>query len=192
LALAASAAQAAADALLSSFLPGEGVIPNLGNLFDDLPSLAELDAPTLSALQFADPQGPPPRASEATRKRLNEQDSDSDDEGQAPTAAKRSKTDQASNKARREKARREKINERFAELAALITDPKGEPKTDKPTILADAIKYIGQMRLEHHQTKQLNKFLEERVAQLERERGQTLYQHSLMLQHGMHSMPPGG
>lgn len=78
---------------------------------------------------------------------------------------------------------------RFAELASLI-DPGKEPKTDKPTILADAIKYVHQMRVENHQLKQLNKFLEERVAQLERERGQTLYQHSLMMQHGGMMMPP--
>jgi hemerythrin-like domain-containing protein len=130
-------------------------------------------------------------ASEATRKRLNEQDSDSDDEGPAPAAAKRSRTDQASNKARREKARREKINERFAELAALLDEGK-EPKTDKPTILAEAIKYVKQLRVEHSQLRQLNKFLEERVGQYERERGQALYQHSLMLQHGMHPMPTPG
>lgn len=80
------------------------------------------------------------------------------------------------------------IPHRFAELAALI-DPGKEPKTDKPSILADAIKYVQQMRVENHQLKQLNKFLEERMAQLERERGQQLYQHSLMVQHG--AMMPG-
>jgi hypothetical protein len=73
---------------------------------------------------------------------------------------------------------------RFAELAQLI-DPNGEPKTDKPTILGDAIKFVKQLRAENHQVKQLNKFLEERVAAYERERGQQLYQH-MMVQHGMH------
>lgn len=48
---------------------------------------------------------------------------------------------------------------RFAELAKLI-DPGNEPKTDKTTILVDAIKYVQQMTVENHQLKQLNKFLE--------------------------------
>lgn len=44
--------------------------------------------------------------------------------------------------------------------------------------------------MENHQLRQLNKFLEERMGQLERERGQTLYQQSLMMQHGgMMGMP---
>ncbi|KXZ41653.1 hypothetical protein GPECTOR_340g76 [Gonium pectorale] len=86
----------------------------------------------------------------------------------------------ATKKACREKARREKLNERFADLARLI-DPNGEPKTDKSTILTDAIKYVQQMTVENHQLRQLNKFLEERVSTLERERGQQLYQQSLMM-----------
>lgn len=48
---------------------------------------------------------------------------------------------------------------RFAELASLI-DPGKEPKTDKPSILADAIKFVQQLTVENHQLKQLNKFLE--------------------------------
>lgn len=57
--------------------------------------------------------------------------------------------------------------------------------------LQDTIKCVQQMRMENHQLRQLNKFLEERMGQLERERGQTLYQQSLMMQHGggMMGMP---
>lgn len=77
---------------------------------------------------------------------------------------------------------------RFAELARLI-DPSSEPKSDKPSILADAIKHVQQLRVENHQLKQLNKFLEERVAQNERDRGQHLYHQSLMMQHA--AMLPG-
>eukprot|EP00201_Polytomella_parva_P002234 CAMPEP_0175081738 /NCGR_PEP_ID=MMETSP0052_2-20121109/26331_1 /TAXON_ID=51329 ORGANISM="Polytomella parva, Strain SAG 63-3" /NCGR_SAMPLE_ID=MMETSP0052_2 /ASSEMBLY_ACC=CAM_ASM_000194 /LENGTH=612 /DNA_ID=CAMNT_0016352785 /DNA_START=186 /DNA_END=2024 /DNA_ORIENTATION=- len=84
----------------------------------------------------------------------------------------------ASRKACREKARREKLNERFHTLSKLI-DPAGEPKSDKTTILGDAIKFVQQVTVENHQLKQLNKFLEERVASYERERGQMLYQRSL-------------
>ncbi len=47
---------------------------------------------------------------------------------------------------------------RFAELAKLI-QPDG-PKTDKPSILTDAVKYVQQLTVECNQLKQLNKFLE--------------------------------
>mmetsp|Transcript_13764 Transcript_13764/g.29627 ORF Transcript_13764/g.29627 Transcript_13764/m.29627 type:complete len:304 (-) Transcript_13764:551-1462(-) len=106
---------------------------------------------------------------------------DSDDRGPAAKKAKSDTNQAARNKACREKARREKINERFIELAKLI-EPGKEPKTDKPTILGDAIKYVQQLTVENHQLRQLNKFLEERVAQYEKERGHQLYQQSLMMQ----------
>lgn len=48
---------------------------------------------------------------------------------------------------------------RFNELAMLI-DPGKEPKMDKPSILADAIKFVKQVSAENHQLKMLNKFLE--------------------------------
>lgn len=87
----------------------------------------------------------------------------------------------AKNKACREKARREKMNERFLELAKLL-EPGKEPKTDKSSILSDALKSVQQLRVENHQLRQLNKFLEERVGQYEKERGQQLYQQSLAIQ----------
>ncbi|GMH35428.1 hypothetical protein BSKO_03296 [Bryopsis sp. KO-2023] len=89
----------------------------------------------------------------------------------------------ARNKACREKARRERINERFSELAKLC-DPE-DPKTDKSSILADAIKIMKQLRLENGQLQQLNKFLEERVGHCEKERGQLLYHQSLIMQNSM-------
>uniref|UniRef100_A0A7S3VUV6 BHLH domain-containing protein n=1 Tax=Dunaliella tertiolecta TaxID=3047 RepID=A0A7S3VUV6_DUNTE len=172
------------------------------SLFMDL-----LDPQTLQAVcnQNMDVLGPPPvPPSEDTRRKLQEQDSDagSDAEEQGSGSkggvgggtgggsvsnnrkAARSEANQAAkNKATREKARREKINDRFSELAQLI-DPGKDPKTDKPSILQDAIKCVQQMRMENHQLRQLNKFLEERMGQLERERGQNLYQQSLMMQQG--------
>lgn len=45
------------------------------------------------------------------------------------------------------------------DLAKLV-DPGNEPKTDKTTILTDAIRYVQQVTVENHQLKQLNKFLE--------------------------------
>lgn len=83
-------------------------------------------------------------------------------------------------KACREKARRERINERFQELAKLC-DPE-EPKTDKASILSEGIKLITQLKLENGQLRQLNKYLEERIGHNEKEKGQMLYHQSLMLQ----------
>lgn len=53
----------------------------------------------------------------------------------------------------------------FTELAKLI-EPGNEPKTDKNAILTDAIKYVQQVQVENHQLRQLNKFLEVRLAGL--------------------------
>lgn len=94
--------------------------------------------------------------------------------------------DKALSKACREKARRERTNEKLAELARLL-DPKQEPRTDKLLVLTDAVKHITQLSLENQQLKQLNKFLEERCAQYEKERmsSQSMYQQCMMAQHGM-------
>mmetsp|Transcript_6314 Transcript_6314/g.21735 ORF Transcript_6314/g.21735 Transcript_6314/m.21735 type:complete len:135 (+) Transcript_6314:190-594(+) len=51
------------------------------------------------------------------------------------------------NKASREKLRRERLNDRFAQLAQLI-DPGKPPKTDKATILTDAARVVSGLRSE--------------------------------------------
>lgn len=48
---------------------------------------------------------------------------------------------------------------RFVELAQLV-EPNKEPKTDKLTVLQEAIRTVQQLQVENHQLKQLNKFLE--------------------------------
>jgi hypothetical protein len=45
------------------------------------------------------------------------------------------------------------------ELATLI-EPDKEPKTDKLSILCEAIRFVQQVAVENSQLKQLNKFLE--------------------------------
>ena len=47
----------------------------------------------------------------------------------------------------------------FNELSELL-DPGKPSRTDKVSIIADAVKAITQLRAESHQMKQLNKFLE--------------------------------
>lgn len=49
------------------------------------------------------------------------------------------------------------------ELAQLV-EPNKEPKTDKLSVLAEAIRTVRQLQVENHQLKQLNKFLEVRRA----------------------------
>eukprot|EP00210_Caulerpa_lentillifera_P003206 g3063.t1 len=81
-------------------------------------------------------------------------------------------------KAAREKARREKMNERFSCLANM-SNPD-DPKTDKASILMDTIRAFKSLQLENDQLRQLNKFLEERVTFYEKERNLAFYQQSLM------------
>lgn len=47
----------------------------------------------------------------------------------------------------------------FMELAKAL-DPGKTPKTDKASIVADAIRVVNQLRTENSQLQQLNKFLE--------------------------------
>ncbi|GIL45363.1 hypothetical protein Vafri_2608 [Volvox africanus] len=199
------------DAINSSFLEF---------LTDDLVFGSEaLDTATLEAVcQIAEAQsqpacqtgvpinaapqpGPLAMATQGMKRHIDEaaySESDEEDEGckGEKSAGKRAKGGEmsaaATKKACREKARREKLNERFLDLARLV-DPGNEPKTDKSTILTDAIKYVQQITVENHQLRQLNKFLEERVSSLERERGQQLYQQSLMMSAmGQGQMMPTG
>jgi len=61
-------------------------------------------------------------------------------------------------KAQREKARRAKLNRRFAALAEL-SNPE-EPKNDKLSILLDALRTMKSLKKENDQLKQVNKFLQ--------------------------------
>ncbi|GFP81446.1 transcription factor ilr3 [Phtheirospermum japonicum] len=75
---------------------------------------------------------------------------------------KRSRTEAcapSSSKACREKLRRDKINDRFIELAALL-EPGRPPKTDKSAILADAVRMVTQLRGEAQKLKDSNSNLQ--------------------------------
>ncbi|GBF89688.1 transcription factor-like [Raphidocelis subcapitata] len=105
--------------------------------------------------------------------------------GRAPEAAR--------TKANRERMRREKINEKFIELAQLV-EPNKDPKTDRLTVLCEAIRTVQQFQVENHQLKQLNKFLEEKAAALERERAQSMFfqMQGSMMAGGMVMQPQPG
>ncbi|KAL0025957.1 hypothetical protein WJX77_007466 [Trebouxia sp. C0004] len=94
---------------------------------------------------------------------------------------KEAKLDTARNKACRERARRERLNDSFAELSKAL-DPRKDVKTDKTSIVADAIRVVTQLRAENGQLKQLNKFLEERVGSVEKQKADAMLQQAYFQQ----------
>jgi hypothetical protein len=76
---------------------------------------------------------------------------------------------------------------RFSELAKLLEEPDQGPKADKASILISAISTVRNLRREIGQLRQLNKYLEERVGQQEKERGMQMYQQ--VVAYGQ--VPPG-
>ncbi|XP_031501010.1 transcription factor ILR3-like isoform X1 [Nymphaea colorata] len=74
-------------------------------------------------------------------------------------------------KAVREKMRRDKLNDRFVELSALL-EPGKKPKTDKASILCDAIRLMNQLRSEADKLKTENGQLEENIKELKAEKNE--------------------
>ncbi|KAL3639925.1 Transcription factor ilr3 [Castilleja foliolosa] len=87
---------------------------------------------------------------------------------------KRSRTEAcapSSSKACREKLRRDKLNDRFIELCALL-EPGRPPKTDKSAILADAIRMVTQLRGESQKLKDSNLNLQDKIKELKGEKNE--------------------
>ncbi len=105
---------------MASGLPWQGAQDDVAaasyfNFLTECDALAPdfLDSQTLAAVCTTDPAYTVPKADDATRKRLAADDSDSDDAGRESKKGKADpQKDAARSKACREKARREKINER--------------------------------------------------------------------------------
>jgi hypothetical protein len=83
----------------------------------------------------------------------------------------------------------------FDQLAGLC-DPSGGkgPKSDRVSVVVDAIRVIQQLRVENNQLKQLNKFLEERVRAHEQLRAQAMMRRAMAqqqqhAQQGMAGLP---
>ncbi|KAL5659121.1 hypothetical protein ACJX0J_032284, partial [Zea mays] len=74
-------------------------------------------------------------------------------------------TTESSTKASREKIRRDKLNERFLELGAIL-EPGKTPKMDKTAILSDAIRVVGELRSEAKKLKDSNENLQEKIKEL--------------------------
>ncbi|KAM0948330.1 putative transcription factor bHLH family [Dioscorea sansibarensis] len=73
------------------------------------------------------------------------------------------------NKACREKMRRDRLNDRFAELCSIL-DPKKPPKADKVAILNDAIQLLNRLRLEAQKLKESNEALQNSIKNLKAEK----------------------
>lgn len=74
-------------------------------------------------------------------------------------------------KACREKMRRDRLNDRFTELGALL-DPGRPPKVDKSAILVDAARMVTQLRDESQKLKESNVSLQEKIDELKAEKNE--------------------
>ncbi|KAI4318006.1 hypothetical protein L6164_025819 [Bauhinia variegata] len=74
-------------------------------------------------------------------------------------------------KACREKVRREKLNDRFADLS-FILEPGRSVKADKPAILDDAIRVLNQLKTEAQELRETNQKLLEEIKCLKTEKNE--------------------
>ncbi|KAJ8532606.1 hypothetical protein K7X08_012529 [Anisodus acutangulus] len=74
-----------------------------------------------------------------------------------------------SSKACREKLRRDRLNDKFMELGALL-EPGRPPKTDKSAILVDVVRMVTQLRDEAQKLKDSNLNLQEKIKELKVEK----------------------
>ncbi|KAI4967329.1 hypothetical protein ZWY2020_028385 [Hordeum vulgare] len=89
-------------------------------------------------------------------------------------AKKRSRPEssaQPGTKACREKLRRDRLNERFNELCAVL-EPGKPPKADKVAILSDATRLLDQLRAEAQQLKSSNESLQDSIKSLKSEKSE--------------------
>ncbi|XP_058773840.1 transcription factor bHLH115-like [Vicia villosa] len=87
--------------------------------------------------------------------------------------SKRLRTDSyaSGSKAGREKVRRDKLNDKFLELSSVL-EPDTLPKTDKVTLLNDAVRVVTQLRNEAQRLKERNDELREKVKELKAEKNE--------------------
>ncbi|KAJ4956702.1 hypothetical protein NE237_013485 [Protea cynaroides] len=82
-------------------------------------------------------------------------------------------------KACREKMRRDRMNDRFLELSSIL-DPGKPPKTDKSSLLNDAIRVLNQLKAEARELKEANEKLQEDIKNLKAEKNE-LREEKLLL-----------
>ncbi|CAI0458013.1 unnamed protein product [Linum tenue] len=74
-------------------------------------------------------------------------------------------------KACRERLRREKLNDRFQDLSAVL-EPGRPVKADKPAIIDDAIRILNQLKSEAKELKETNEKLQEEIKSLKAEKNE--------------------
>ncbi|XVE92873.1 hypothetical protein REPUB_Repub01dG0141200 [Reevesia pubescens] len=74
-------------------------------------------------------------------------------------------------KACREKLRRDRLNDRFLELGAIL-EPGRPPKADKVAMLSDAIRMVHQLRSEAQKLKESNEELQTKIKELKAEKNE--------------------
>ncbi|KAK9689074.1 hypothetical protein RND81_09G033700 [Saponaria officinalis] len=77
----------------------------------------------------------------------------------------------SSSKACREKARRDRLNDKFMELGSIL-EPGRPPKTDKAAILNDAVRMLTQLRSEAQKLKDSNSNLHDKIKELKSEKNE--------------------
>ncbi|GAU17068.1 hypothetical protein TSUD_105670 [Trifolium subterraneum] len=82
-----------------------------------------------------------------------------------PSKRLRTESCASGSKACREKLRRDKLNDKFLELSSVL-EPDTLPKTDKVTLLNDAVRVVTQLRNEAERLKERNDELREKVKEL--------------------------
>nr|BAJ40866.1 bHLH transcriptional factor [Coptis japonica] len=82
-------------------------------------------------------------------------------------------------KACREKMRRDKLNDRFADLSSAL-EPGRPAKTDKSAILSDAIRVLNQLRTESQELKEANEKLQEDIKNLKAEKNELREEKNLL------------
>ncbi|XP_071725835.1 transcription factor ILR3 [Rutidosis leptorrhynchoides] len=96
-------------------------------------------------------------------------------------------------KACREKLRRDKLNDKFVELASIL-DPGRPPKVDKAAILVDAVRMVTSLRKEAQKLKDSTTDLQEKIKELKAEKNelrdekQRLRMEKEKLEHQVNSM----
>ncbi|XP_075506501.1 transcription factor ILR3-like [Primulina tabacum] len=74
-------------------------------------------------------------------------------------------------KARKEKQRRDRLNDKFVELGKLL-EPGRVPKTDKLAVLADAVRMVTLLKGEAQKLKELNLNLQEKIKETKDEKNE--------------------
>nr|AGN74843.1 bHLH1 [Chrysanthemum x morifolium] len=74
-----------------------------------------------------------------------------------------------SSKACREKLRRDKLNDKFVELASIL-EPGKPPKIDKAAILVDAVRKLAQLRNEAQKLKNSNTEIQQNIKEMKNEK----------------------